>query len=530
MSSVSVGGGTSVYIRQPGPTTYQYSTDQVIWTGFSWPLTVSNTTSPSTAVIIVFTTDITLTTPNDHFICGSGGIQFGIQTRDSDGSRPVITISGVSVGYPGLVQNGTSFPSSGFNNITIYNLVIDGTTSVITPIGGGVSGGWVGQAYFGQGITGVNRVVNCSSIGHIIGSGGGILGSYVANNASGQVYVTGCNSSGVIGDSAGGICGTYCSTSGTTGTVTIARCSSSGTIGIESGGIVGNTSGNNGSLIITNCYSTGTIGSLSGGIAARYSNATVSQCYSEGSIGNDAGGIFGNSCSGTASNCYSKGTVTDPLRGIFGSSSSGTATNCYVPNGPWIDTNAIGSLLGFPSSTPYGTVWCQPDGLNTSYSLSTSDYSPYSLTLVDTFTRTVAVGGASTPAAVIPDYTFQILEINGALASTVPTITLNATTGVIQTTSATPAGIYTLRIYSTKNPYGVTEYALIVQAEPPPPPTPTPVTGCCPTPVQLQDIDYTTRTEVKRGVIIGLGPRNPSAFASYNDYIAYKLTKSFLRN
>lgn len=512
MSSVSVVGDTILYIRQSG-STYEYSNDsKSTWNAFTFPLSITNLTPPG-LVTVLFETDISITSPSGYFVCSSSDIQFGSQTLESTGLRPVITIDSVT-DYPGLIRNGTSL-SSGYDTISVYNLIVDGTSSTTS-----TTGGWIGQSYFGNGIAAPNNVIHCTSIGPINQDSGGIVGGYAAINATARVIITGCTSSGSIATAAGGILG---SNSGSQ--VTISRCSSSGVIGTTGGGIAGYRCGTSGPISISECYSTGLISPDSGGIIGPDSSAVITTSYSEGAIAISSGGIFGSVCTGTATNCYSGGTVGTPGCGIFGPGSATVIFSCYVADGTWSDTSATSTLLGVPTGTlVYGTTWCQPNGLNTTYRLTTSDYSPYSLALTNTASDTIVAGGAATPAALVPGYSYAILAIDLAAPSTVPSITINATTGRITATSSTPAGTYVLQIYSTKNPYGVTEYTLTVSGgggsgE-----------SCCTlSQSDLQGLDYTTRAEVTAGFISTLGPRVPSYSSSYSDRLAMKLAKSFVR-
>ena len=126
MTSIVANGGTdTIYIQQVGAL-YYYS----INTGASvqitsFPITVQNSVDYS-ILPIIFKTNLTIynTTPNFYFICGSTFLRFGRTDRNDDGSRPTITISGVT-NYPGFIQNGTS-TTVGYRYVSIFNIVING--------------------------------------------------------------------------------------------------------------------------------------------------------------------------------------------------------------------------------------------------------------------------------------------------------------------------------------------------------------------------------------------------------------------
>lgn len=353
-----------------------------------WPITVTGGTS-SNIITLTFTENITLNHINQYFICNSNYIQFGSTSLNPDGSRPTITIT--TSNYNGLIVNGSS-GSNGYNNISIYNLFINGSSS---NQGAGI--GWFGQQYFGKGANN-NYIINCASSGDIGMSGGfgggGILGDYAQN-----VTLIGCSSLGTIYRNAGGIVGRFAGQSGnevsciscrSTGNiasnnngngaggivgsnsvkVVIKNCYSEGAInGINSGGIIGSNAGSN-SALIQNCYSNDVInGANSGGICgslASNRNVTINNCYSLGSINgsNKAGGICGlvttssttssTTTSGiiTISNCYTVGSTTGGAGFITGNSSIIPST-CFSEagspggsSGVWSNIHANACLTG----------------------------------------------------------------------------------------------------------------------------------------------------------------------------------------
>jgi hypothetical protein len=556
-------GGTTVYIREYvdiGGIHIQQSTDQTTWNDIAFPCNVKNlSASTSSDVLTIIFNDITLTVNNQYFTCTSNYITFGSDTLRNDGSRPVITISNiVGIGYPGLIKN--SYNS--YSNITIQNIIVDGTTSTLA-----YSAGWIAQTFFGNNNAINNVIKNCSSIGTISNGGGGIAGQYTAF-INGSIRIIGCSSNGNILNDGGGIVGQNCGQSG--GYVDIIRCYSSGningeafssaaggiagkrcgfsngnvnieycyTIGstINGGGIVGFEAGmlsHNTFINIKCCYSTGNIGQYAGGIVAQYASNTirVSNCYSIGSISDGAGGIYGSNAdpAATANHCYTCGVSSGTGGGIFAGSTDdnrlGSSNNYSEGNTPgggsggWVTTHAS-VLQGIPSSTDYGNTWSRPDGNEQPYKLSNSGYSPYSLSLVDSAASTIAAGG-STPAPLVPGYTtFVILQINSQPKSAYPYIDIN-NSGVITADSTTPAGTYTIYVYSSKNPYSVTEYTLHVTAAPTPVPT-IELISCCDRPLYLTGVDNTTRAQIKSGNVL-IGATTKAPYPSYSDWVYRKM-------
>ncbi len=112
MTTLTSSGGTTLSIRQLGDT-IQSSTDNTTWTTLSFPVTVTNNNTGAGVVKVDFTTDITLTSTTQYFICGSSNIQFGSTSLKSDGSRPKITVNADN--YQGLIKNGDADNKGGWN-------------------------------------------------------------------------------------------------------------------------------------------------------------------------------------------------------------------------------------------------------------------------------------------------------------------------------------------------------------------------------------------------------------------------------
>jgi hypothetical protein len=559
---ISAPGGTIVYIRQSG-NDEQLSYDLENWSTFSWPLEIRNTSPGDGMVEIHFTTDLKVQTAGyDFFDIKSEGIQIGSKQLKTDGTRPKIIVEiGAPLTYDGFIRNGDS-GNAGYNNIEVYNLEVTVTGGATLSTGSG----WLGQAYYANGTTG-NLIVNCSSDGPIGAAGGGITGAYTA--MGGSLTIRGCSSTGAITASGGGIVGQV-SAMGAGSSLDIERCWTSGSIGGNCGGMCGNSCGiNGGQLIIRNSYSTGIISGSGGGIfgitAGSAGIAYAINCYSTGAIGSGAGGIFGPNAGATfggsaglaeALNCYSTGAINSG-GGIYGSGYTTVPANrCYSTgaksgsgggiwhnsasdtlqgannysesnNGTsgWNDVNATATLTGEPSTSLYGTTWNQPLGANTPYRLTNSAYSPYSLSLVDVMTATVEAGNQTDPG-VIEGYGYTILDINGELASEYPTIQLEDASGYqfygqIKTTTATPAGVYILRIYGTKNPYGVTTYTLTVTAAPEPEPQGEPT--CSERVLELKGLDYETRNNILAGNTLICETTIRQPMTSYSDYYKMKM-------
>jgi hypothetical protein len=105
-SGLAVGVPSYVrYIRQ-SESDIQFSYDNEFWYNFNeWPTnpeTLYNSSASSGILKIIFTTDITITSVNQYFICGTRRIQFGSESLKSDGTMPIIYIDGVE-NYGGLI-------------------------------------------------------------------------------------------------------------------------------------------------------------------------------------------------------------------------------------------------------------------------------------------------------------------------------------------------------------------------------------------------------------------------------------------
>jgi len=463
-TSISEPGGTTIYIRQKpeeasGINQYNLnSTSEESWVDITaYPICVENTNTDAGFLKVLFSTDIVLTDGDRnaydrYFICQSGSIQFGSETLNADGSRPIIEINNDKNDetYPGLIRN------NGNSDIRIFNLdVRAGENTELTN-----GAGWVAQANFGGNN---NYIINCNSYGDInCNDGGGIVGTNAAS--SGSLYVRGCSSYGIIRNNlAGGIVGSSAGQDG--GQLTISSCWSTGTnsgggiIGgnsnaiinncysegdmenFYSGGIVGYNSGGSGIYQISNCYSRGAIsGEAAGGIVGRVvaSNEsdsysiTITNCYSLGAINAaiGAGGIVGEvtgagSWDITVNHCYAVGaTETEVVGYIIGNRSiindiDGeepqliTCNNNYSESnsgtpGVWSKENADSVLTGTPEPTIVGTTWVETV-VNQPYELLNMGYTPYTttniyttdLSLIRTYGSTVSAGGITNGGSLI---------------------------------------------------------------------------------------------------------------------------------
>jgi hypothetical protein len=501
--SISADGETEiVYIRtnpDPSNNSIEYKINNSSWVTAYLPAYVGNTNaSPSSNVLkIYFTTDITLVNSYDYFFCGSDGIQFGSTTLNNDGSRPKIIIDSVTSGYPGLIGNGNSTPSSNYSNIYVYNLEVNAVNGSTLAS----DAGWIGQTYFGIGKQD-NYFINCSSNGPINEAGGGIVGGYAGSENGSTLYLTGCSSIGDIsGNYSGGIVGYYAGRNG--GSVTCESCWSTGEIsGTGAGGIFGleAANGNFGAAGLARafkCYSTGsTSGINSGGIFGQFAGtagiAQAEACYSLGAIsggnggsGSGAGGIYGSgsgSDGGTASatNCYSNGIIFvggGTTNGIFsgGSSAGRIIQNCYITDDGWTNSDANSALTGTPNypSILIGTTWAATGGINYPYELNSMGYTPYSLinivtspapVLKQSFTQTIQ-SGQSTSAAIKSGQSYDIFKKSGGNPSSYGTITMDNSTGVISTTSSTEPGTYTITLRNIGS-YNFTTFELTIPSTP----------------------------------------------------------------
>jgi hypothetical protein len=396
--SISAPGGTTVYIRDVEGD-IQFSADQETWNPVLWPCYITNTDTAAGTLKIVFATDIFLNSSSHYFTpYSAGSIQFGSESLREDGTRPIITINGIT-GYLGLINNGNA-SENGQNDIHVYNLDVRAAGDSTLAEGEETGAGWICQPYFGKGTSG-NYIVNCTSNGPVVAFGGGIVGSNAAD--FGNLNIIGCSSSGALSAGAGGIVGSVAGSNN--GNVTCESCWSTGIIGTGAGGIVGEASF---SVTVRNCYSEGAIGQIAGGICGQnVSNSFIGDSYSRGSIGTQAGGIVGANATNTnIQNCYSLGNIASQGGGIaglgftpgsiYGCYTTGTVTggtgyfigesanipsNCYseAANGSsgWNSTNANTVLQGLPEPV-IGEVWVA-SASNQPYELYNMGYSPYSV-------------------------------------------------------------------------------------------------------------------------------------------------------
>jgi hypothetical protein len=503
MSSFNYAGGTTIYVRQDSGL-FQVSTDESNWANFSFPVTVTNTNTAGGLLKIYFSTDLTLSSVNNYFSCGSSHIQFGSTSLKSDGSRPIIEAVN---NFDGFIENGNYGVTSGNNNIYIYNIIVS-ASGQNTQVGGG----WIGKKGFGIDATN-NYIINCTSTGDLPGGAtgsGGIVGAYAGSGSGATLYITGCSGSGSIGQLDGGIVGAFAGKDG--GTVICSQCYFTGTIGNFGGGIFGDYAGDNGTVEANKCYTTGAIGSNAGGIYGRYGgnngSAIASKCYSNGNIGTDGGGIFGigagsSSGSSMASNCYSSGIITTAGRGIYGTGKvNGTETNCYAANNNWSDLSANLALTGVPISTSsVGTAWVST-AINSPYELYAIGYTPYttfiinsSYELIQTYSQIITAGG-STIVSLVADASgnsFIILEKSGGNSDSYNTITMSVQTGAISTTSETMPGDYTIVLRSVGS-YNITFFNLTVNSV-----TVDANVSCCELALNLTGLDYDMRDDIISG-------------------------------
>jgi hypothetical protein len=464
----------TVYIRSAGVSGAEYRINDGEWFTAFFPLAIVNTNiDPTTNILkIYFTTDLTLTGADAFFVCTSEGIQFGDKNLNESGNRPLISIAD-TLDYPGFIQNGNEF-AAGFNHVYVYNLAVLSVNSVLLP-----NGGWLGQKEYGRGATN-NVIVSCIVQGDVSAGGGGIVGANAGRSqeTAAELRVAGCIHLGAIGLSAGGIVGSYC------GNLNISQCAALGIVIDEvGGGIVGAFAGAGANCAIVRCYSVGDVNSDAGGIVGTNAADTglvgVAYCYALGAIASSGGGIIGslagsNDGSVTAFGCYTTGVVTDG-GGIFGADpgtispqscyTSGTVTGMtgYIVAGSatvlpdsyseaangssgWNTANAA-AVLGGPL-TGFTDNWVST-GVDQPYELNNFGVSPYTVLvtsdgtdLVTTYTQNIPVGGSTSSAISTGGPAYSIV------GSPDPTITINADTGVIQTTASTPGGTYTFVVRS----------------------------------------------------------------------------------
>jgi len=579
-SGIYAPGGTTVYLRQLAVgSDVEYSVDQVDWYTVYWLSILYNTDTSLGDLKIELLTDITIDSTVGgswgYFVCQTDNIQIGSTSLKGDGSRPVLTVDGIT-NYPGFIHNGSS-GGNGYQHITIVNLEVNATGgSTLSP-----EAGWLGQSYFASATpSSDNRILNCHSTGPIPTNGGGILGAY-----AGPVKIIGCSSSGAIDQDGGGIIG---SDSPTSGLLSCESCWSTGNIGTFGGGITGSMTG---TATILSCYSEGAIVENAGGISGRYTggpgNTVVTGCYSKGAISDRGGGIVGSDTGVlTISNCYSLGTIAIGAGGILGTIPGGnstpkTVTSCYTTGATaaangyivagrteetgtltigsgvitltsnyseakhagsgWSSTNATSTLQGIPSPL-LGTTWVSA-GMNQPYELREMGYTPYTvanvsgspLSLVRAYSDSVEAGNA-TPSALAPGKSYTVLEKTGGDAGSYATLTVNSTTGAISTTAQTTPGTYTLYLRNTGS-YHITSYILTITD----PSSSVPVIApCCEanrTTPQPQTSNYDSSVAMERhsskailagvdsfygGVVSGQRTAHSQpVFKSYHDYILF---------
>lgn len=495
-------GGTTVFIRQSAVgQAIEFSSDQSDWYEISWPCYIQNTNTSLGVLTVEFITNITIDATiggnNGYFVVNTENIQVGSRVLKTDGTRPVITINGVT-NYAGAIQNGTGNGggANGYNNIFVMNLEIRAANGAHLENGGG----WFGQGHFGKNTTTYSNIfINCHSTGVISNNSGGIVGHYC-----GPLKISACSSTGAIDEFGGGIVGSY--SPSTSGSLRCESCWSTGIIGHNAGGITGRSTS---SAIIMNCYSTGAITENAGGISGHEtggSGCSVSDCYSTGAISDLGGGIIGShSGAVTVSNCYSLGAVSATGGGIMGrvlgsNSTNKSITNCYATgttqhahgyivsdytnvntnltvhtgtitlannyseaansSSGWnnVRANTVLTLTPVLASLPVGGKWVYA-GNNTPYELYMMGHTPYTQTIViglvtspgirRSFNASAVVeAGTSTSAAIISGRSYSIVQIakNGVGVGSYPTITMNATTGAVTTARETAVGTYTITL------------------------------------------------------------------------------------
>lgn len=583
-SGIYAPGGTTVYLRQLAVgSDVEYSMDQITWYTVYWLSVLYNTDTSLGVLTIDFLTDITLDSTvggaYGYFICASDNIHIGSTSLKGDGTRPIITVDGIT-NYPGFLQNGFS-GGNGYENIAVMNLEVVATGgSTLAP-----SAGWIGQSYFASGTpSSNNRILHCHSTGAVSTNGGGILGAY-----TGPVTLIGCSSSGAIDQDGGGIIG---SDSPTSGMLRCESCWSTGTIGTFGGGITGSMTG---TTTILYCYSEGAILENAGGISGRYTggpgSTVIGTCYSRGAISDRGGGIVGSDTGVlTVTNCYALGTVAIGAGGILGTipgsnATPKTITTCYTTGATgasngyilagrteetgtltigtgvvtltnnyaeanhggsgWSNAHASSTLQGVPSPV-LGTSWVYA-GTNQPYELREMGYTPYTPTIIAgdplslqrTYSASVETGYSTAPA-LSPGKSYTILEKTGGVPSSYTTITLHPASGVISTTSETQPGVYTLYLRNTGS-YHITSYLLTITSSSSSSSSSSSVIApCCeanPLCLQPQTSNYDTSVTMGRhsskavlagvdafygGVVSGQRTAHSQpVFKSYHDYILF---------
>ena len=382
----SVSGDATIYMRQNAGN-IEYSNDGTSWTSLSLP-TINNIGAGTLTVELVG--DFTLSSADAYIIANSDNIT--IQGAGGSENPTIITISDVS-DYPGFIQNGSAF-SNGYNNVTVSDIFVNAYNSTLAD-----NAGWLGQQYFGKGVTG-STFTDCGSNGAISSGSGGVVGA----NAE-QLTLSKCFATGAIGAGAGGIVGSFADS------VVVQNSYSSGAIGDAAGGIFGASAANS---LASNTYAVGTIGLLAGGIFGDlHSSPTVLHSYTSGL---SAGGVTGGILAGSA---------TDGVSNYSEANNSGFL---------WNDSHAVMVLTGIDA------IW-KSIGTNEPYKLLAFSASPYADS-----TQTITAGQSST--AVYGYYnSCSILSISGGSAGSYADIAIDSDTGVVSTTALVEAGTYSLLVH-----------------------------------------------------------------------------------
>lgn len=534
MSSISANGATdSIYLQDTG-SEIQTKINNGSWTTISsWPVTVTNTNTSSTLKVL-FSTNITLSSnTSQYFACGSNNIQFGDTNLDATGSRVNITVN--IANYDGFIANGDS-GVNGYNNIYVYNIVVDGTGGSLQ-----LGAGWVAKQYFANAASGC-YIVNCSSNGDISSNGGGIVGQGAGGSIGGSLTLRGCSSTGSIGLSAGGIAG-YAA-GGSYGSMTCEKCWSTGSIASDGGGIFGAYPAvNQASAVAISCYSAGVIGNDGGGIFGGYAGESIGlaqaqKCYSTGAIQGNGGGIFARyaaegSGTTTATNCYSYGSLATAGYGIYGVNqrSGATSSNCYVANASWSDSSANTNLTGVPGASGVGTTWIKT-GTNQPYELNGMGYTPYTTTIIDSsseliqsYSQTIDAGESTVESlnadASGNDYT--ILVISGGDSGSYTTITMSVQTGAISTSAATVPGTYTITLRSIGS-YNITTFVLTISPDAVPGGA---TTTCCVSTMDQRGLEYAQINDYRIGnrLLLEVSQNSKTTFDGYSQYVKYKMAQ-----
>ncbi len=393
------GASQAIYLQMNG-TNMEYSIGTLSVPGSwvtiastDWPVTFTNSNAspgPTNVLRVAATQALTISNTygntSGYFIAGSSYVTF-------DGSGNTININSIT-NYPGLIQNGTS-TSNGFANVVVQNFTTAISSSTLA-----TEAGWLGQSYFGKGVTG-NQITGCTNTGAVNANyAGGIVGAY-AGSSGGLLNIVNCSNIGIASLSfTGGIVG-YRFGYNTSNTCEISGCYSTGNIsGSNAGGLVGADVGYNDNasytpvVNITNSYSLGTIATTCGGIC-----------------GGTNGSVYTNTPSITITNCYSSGTIVNANSGIVSTSypTTITQTNVYAAAGGWVNSIANANLTGAPTNfnTP-GITWTMVSpGSPYVLSLYNSQlYSPNNASGTTTYTSAGSVFGS------VSGYTYIIININ----------------------------------------------------------------------------------------------------------------------